>query len=348
MSRVQRAWLGALLALAALLPRPALGAFVSMGASKDNTLIEDSTGAFSNGAGPNFFVGRVDVISQGLRRRGVIAFDIASRIPAGSTILGVTLTVNMSKSTTGAQPATLYRLLSNWGEGTSSSSGGGGAPSTPGDATWLHTFFNTSFWTAQGGDYAASPSATIQVSLVGQYTFLSTPGMVADVQAWLDTPAQNFGWIIIGNETVIATAQRFDTRENTIASACPTLTVEYTASATSAGRVPDGGPAPGPPLTVVSAGAGDLRLSWGASCLATDTDYEVYAGTIGAFSSYAPIRCDTGGMTSVVITPAAGSQFYLVVPRNAAREGSYGVDSQGRERAPSTGACVPQAIGACP
>jgi hypothetical protein len=37
--------------------------------------------------------------------------------------------------------------------------------------------------------------------------------MVADVQQWLDQPASNFGWIIIGNESQSGTSKRFNSRE---------------------------------------------------------------------------------------------------------------------------------------
>jgi hypothetical protein len=36
---------------------------------------------------------------------------------------------------------------------------------------------------------------------------------VADVQQWLDQPASNFGWIIIGNESQSGTSKRFNSRE---------------------------------------------------------------------------------------------------------------------------------------
>ena len=49
--------------------------------------------------------------------------------------------------------------------------------------------------------------------------------MVADVQAWLDNPASNFGWLMLGDETAIATAKRFDTRES---ASPPMLTIEFT------------------------------------------------------------------------------------------------------------------------
>ena len=49
--------------------------------------------------------------------------------------------------------------------------------------------------------------------------------MVADVQSWLDNPASNFGWLVLGDETAIATAKRFDTRES---ASPPMLTIEFT------------------------------------------------------------------------------------------------------------------------
>ena len=51
--------------------------------------------------------------------------------------------------------------------------------------------------------------------------------MTADVQAWLDDAATNFGWILIGNESKGKTANRFDTMESS-ESARPTLTIEFT------------------------------------------------------------------------------------------------------------------------
>jgi hypothetical protein len=66
----------------------------------------------------------------------------------------------------------------------------------------------------------------------GSYNWGSTSGMVADVQFWLDNPSQNFGWILIGDETQIETAKRFATRENTDNSGLdkPRLVVNYTST----------------------------------------------------------------------------------------------------------------------
>jgi len=49
---------------------------------------------------------------------------------------------------------------------------------------------------------------------------------VADAQAWLDDPAANFGWMLVGqNETVDFTARRFGSREDVIQA--PRLRIEF-------------------------------------------------------------------------------------------------------------------------
>jgi len=97
-----------------------------------------------------------------------------------------------------------------------------------GDATWIHRFYNTTFWAAPGGDFVVTASATTTVgSVVGFYTWGPTAGMVADVQTWLDAPAANFGWLLLGNETTTTTAKRFNTREHSDPTTRPALIVEY-------------------------------------------------------------------------------------------------------------------------
>ena len=203
---------------------------VTLNSSKDNTLYEDAGGALSNGAGQYFFVGRTTQGANSIRR-GLIAFDFAGSIPAGSIVVSATLRLDLSQTTLGPQPVELHRLTANWGEGTSNATtmgGGMGAPATPGDATWIHRFYNTTFWAAPGGDFVVTASATTTVgSVVGFYTWGPTAGMVADVQTWLDTPATNFGWLLLGNETTTTTAKRFNTREHSDPTTRPALIVEY-------------------------------------------------------------------------------------------------------------------------
>jgi len=113
-----------------------------------------------------------------------------------------------------------------------------------------------------------------------------------------------------------------------------------------AGRVPDGLAVAGVPLSVESLGGDQVRLIWGASCSAGDIDYQVYSGTLGQFTGHTPDTCNTGGTTEH-ITSAPGSRYFLVVPANGFREGSYGTDSSGAPRSPGAAACLPQSHGAC-
>ena len=200
---------------------------VKIGALKDNTLYFSPTGASSNGAGDHFFCGATNTSDI---RRGLIAFNIASSVPAGATVTAVDLTLHMSKSQPGSRTVQVRRLLADWGEGASNASQeeGSGAATTTGDATWIHRFFSTSLWTKPGGDFSATVSATNAIGDPGSYTWVSTSQMVSDVQGWLNTPANNFGWILIGAESTAATSKRFDAREIATIAFRPSLSVTYT------------------------------------------------------------------------------------------------------------------------
>ncbi len=58
--------------------------------------------------------------------------------------------------------------------------------------------------------------------------------------------------------------------------------------------------------------------------------------------------CTTGGASTLTFLPAPGSTYYLVVPRNGPREGSYGTDGSGQERPSGVPACLAQEIAVCP
>lgn len=189
---------------------------------KDNTLYEDAAGSLSNGAGDRMFTG---VTLQPGLRRALVVFDL-SVIPAGQVIIEATLTLDQVMTISGPHDVSLHRVLADWGEGSSVAPGqqGAGGPATAGDATWLHTFYDTEFWGAAGGDFESNPSATTTVDGFGQFTW-SEYGMVHDVQEWGDDFSPNFGWIIIGNEAVPGSAKTFSTREASVGQ--PTLTVVY-------------------------------------------------------------------------------------------------------------------------
>ncbi len=103
-----------------------------------------------------------------------------------------------------------------------------------------------------------------------------------------------------------------------------------------------------PGLTAARTAGGDVALTWSGSCLDSDTDFEVYEGALGYFGSHEAVTCTTAGATTHTLTPGPGDRYFLVVPRNATREGPYGLTSAGGERPASWAACLPQDIGQCP
>jgi hypothetical protein len=198
---------------------------VVLPAAKDNTLYEREFGDLSNGAGEYVFAG---LSAGGEVRRGLIAFDIAGGVPAGSAITAVTLELEMSRTIVGAQPISLHRVLADWGEGASDAEKeeGEGADAQPGDATWVHTFFDTLEWGMDGGDFEPGASGEQTVDGPGPYTWGSTDAMVVDVQSWLDEPKANFGWLLRGPEEENS-AKRFNTRENAAEATRPRLRVRF-------------------------------------------------------------------------------------------------------------------------
>ena len=222
--------IGAALAVVTSLTATFAGAdVVTVGAGLDNTLYEDPAGGLSNGQGVYLFTGRVGPNAGELLRRAVLAFDVAAHVPSGATINSVSLTLHMSKTVSGPNLATLHRLGADWGEGDSNAGtpGGAGTASATGDATWIHRFYDTDSWATPGGDFAPTASGTRMIDGVGFYVW-SGSGMVADVQAWVDQPSDDHGWILLGNESISMTAKRFDSREISAESFRPALQIDFT------------------------------------------------------------------------------------------------------------------------
>jgi hypothetical protein len=209
-----------------LTPALATAETVLIDAGRDATLIEDPDGALANGSGPVFFVGRTNQAQDSVRR-GLVYFDVAAALPRNARVENVRLTLYMSPSNPGPRGIHLHRLLADWGEGASSASGGGGDFSAPGDATWIHTFYDDAFWVRPGGHFVGRASASREVGDTGFYTWESTRKMVADVRLWLAAPHRNFGWILIGDETTPQNAKSFASREEPDASLRPVLEVTY-------------------------------------------------------------------------------------------------------------------------
>ncbi len=224
----------------------------------DVTLIQPNDGLqYALGAAYNIYCGRVGVNGGGTLRRAVVRFDL-SAIPAGSTILSVSYKAYMSQTNSGANDCKLHRMLAPWGEGTSFAFGGGGTSPEVNDATWTYNFWPTSTWAVPGGVFVPTASATKSVNAVGFYTWATVPALVADVQAWLDTPAVNYGWVMVGNEATLETAKRFDARESSDITHHPTITVVYTLASAAPGDLNGDGKINGVDM-------GILLAAWGGT-----------------------------------------------------------------------------------
>jgi len=207
---------------------------------QDNTLYEDAEGAISNGAGKGLFFGKTGTKGgiDELLRRALVRFDL-SEIPSNAVINSVEVSFVINQAPTSgaaADLATLHLASTDWGEGASDPFGaeGQGAAAQSGDATWLHTFYDTIFWTNSGGDYEPLASATAAFGTGNPevLTFSSSAELIADVKSWIVNPASNHGWIMRGDEIRAQNARRVASRECPEDTNCfedpPKLTIDYT------------------------------------------------------------------------------------------------------------------------
>ncbi len=269
---------------------------VTLEAMKDNTLFESASGSTSNGAGTELFTGTTN---NNAKRRALVKFDLSS-IPAGATITAVTFTLRMDRTVTGNQNVSVHTVSADWGEGTSNANGqeGGGAAASTNDATWIHRFFNSATWSTAGGDFKVAASATVSVGGNGNYNWTSAQ-MVADAQAWLNNPATNFGWIIIGNESTDRTAKRFASREHATAANRPKLSVTYTASACAS-----------PSITAFTAGDNTLCVGEQTTLSVTGalggaTTWQLYSGSCGG------TKLSAAANGSFVATPTVTTTYFV-------------------------------------
>ncbi|MBL8729567.1 MAG: PKD domain-containing protein [Planctomycetes bacterium] len=220
---------------------------VTIAASKDGSIYSDSTGN-GNGANERIVCGNAAFldttppfdpnVQQGIRR-ALIQFDVAAAVPAGSVISSVQLALTSSltfTNPTGAQTISLRRVQQAWGEGATNGGIGGGSPAAAGDVTWASRVQGSLAWSTPGGGVQVGVSGSRSVNGTGTYVWDSASGgnagMVADAQSWLDTPANNFGWILRSGEVnATRTTKVFDSRESGPASmppgVPPALTISF-------------------------------------------------------------------------------------------------------------------------
>lgn len=195
--------------------------------SRNNTLYEDAMGSLSNADGTYMFSGMSSAANGTLIRRALLHFDVSTAIPVGATITSVRLRLSSDATPIGTHDVSIHPVTSDWGNGTSDAGNPGnlGTAATTNDPTWLHTFYDTQFWTTEGGDYDPVALATVSIGTSGSFWWGSNAAMIAEVEAWFADPSTNYGWIVIGNETTADSVKRFNKRFNE-----PILCIGYTAS----------------------------------------------------------------------------------------------------------------------
>ena len=118
----------------------------------------------------------------------------------------------------------------------------------------------------------------------------------------------------------------------------------FVTSRASTGYCGEAALAGGAPLEVSMTADGQISLTWGPSCVVTDTDYVVYEGRLGDFGSHVPLQCSTGGAGSLTFTLSAESSYYIVVPTDGYYEGRYGSSSSGADIPAGPTRCYPAAV----
>lgn len=225
---------------------------ITIPVSHDNTIYSESD--MSYGAGQCLQVGRpsLSTPTQPLIRRALLWFDLSS-VPAGANVISARLNlVRLDPGGPGSQ-LRVYRLLQDWGEGNSGASDvctarpkqWGRAP-TESSSTWNYRFFGAkAVWqteagdTLHGGNFRSSFSdSEITYSYI-ESVGLESSGITSDVADWMRDPASNHGWILRGDETSPGTGMRFASRQDTIPSYAPSLTVFFTRPAGACCK-PDG------------------------------------------------------------------------------------------------------------
>lgn len=186
----------------------------------DTTLQQDFPDNNTGGADSFTAGGRL----QGGPTRALLQFDIASAIPPGATINSATLTVTVVATNGPDSTFALHRVLADWGEG-SGVNFQGGSPGGENEATWNVRLGPANPWNTPGGDFDPANSATQVISGMGSYSFTSAT-LAADVQAWLNHPGTNFGWLLLSqSEATLGTIRRFTGRLASINP--PQLMVDY-------------------------------------------------------------------------------------------------------------------------
>ena len=229
-------------------PFAVVGETVRIYVAKDTTIYSDRDESgevtnHSNGVGEGLYAGKN---GRGFIRRALLQFAVEGILPKEATIKEATRILHGAGGNVSEDELSLHRLAGDWGEsGTSSgdgegkhdgsgdqsreigsSGGGGGAPATPGDATWTFRFYDEEKWDEEGGDFMANASATKILATLQRCT-IASEGLAKDVRFWIENPDRNYGWILRGNEGKSGTAKVFESAQSSNEERRPVLLIVY-------------------------------------------------------------------------------------------------------------------------
>lgn len=210
-------------------------ATITLTPSADTTLFE-LLPDFNFGAQEDLPAGTLGGAADFKRSRLLLKFDLAASLPAHALIQSARLRLTVTRVPDGGGANSifsLHRVLRGWGEGRQQGPPPGGAKASEGEASWNFRRFPDEPWGAPGGqpglDFAAVPGSSERILQPGSYDFEFGANQIAELQAWLQAPETNFGWMLLSQaEAEPKTARRFAAREHPGAESRPALILEYT------------------------------------------------------------------------------------------------------------------------
>ena len=189
---------------------------VTIDASADTTIYSNQVN--NNGGGNAFTIS--GIANNGASRRMLLNFDLTGVAP-GSVITSASLNVTVNQASSGGGNFQLFQVDTDWVEG--NKTGNQGSIASNGEATWNEAQRNVLDWT-DGGSFLAPLLNQTSITAVGTSNFATSTNFVSAAQSMVDTPANNFGFIVIGTDA--SSALRFDTRDS---GQVAQLTLEFTA-----------------------------------------------------------------------------------------------------------------------
>ncbi|MEQ1440108.1 DNRLRE domain-containing protein [Fontimonas sp. SYSU GA230001] len=213
-------------------PSPPLGdRFERVDVQADADAVIYETGDVANGQGQQLLV---SARPSDPTRRTVIHFSVDQALPEGALIAGSRLCFSVSQALEATISIELHRIVKAWNEGPTAASGNerSGVMASSGDVTWFHTGTGAwESWETPGGDFAVDADSVQQVTETAGRVCLENSGgdgnMNTTVQSWVNSPEENFGWILLSPDTGSYALRGFYSSNSVDPSMRPVLELTY-------------------------------------------------------------------------------------------------------------------------